>query len=90
MGCSLAEGVGHNVRVEVVGRMYGVSRHLVVCQFTRVYDSPREEDGGAEIEAALRSKASAEEKERWKESARGDVFARAGRQKDGRNIREPT
>lgn len=33
---------------------------------------------GAEIEAALRSEASAkEESERWKNGARGDVFARA-------------
>lgn len=45
---------------------------------------------GAEIEAALRWKASEEESKRWKNGAQGDVFPRAGRQKDGSNIREPT
>lgn len=63
-GCTAANererGVrGHNVRGEKNERYgeAGVSRHLVVCQFTRGYESD-----GTEIELALRLR----HEQRWK------------------------
>lgn len=61
--------------------MYGVAWCITAFGRMPVYSSIRfavRGGMGAEIEAALRSEASAkEESERWKNGARGDVFARA-------------